>query len=117
MTELKKVTIYEMGGCCSTSLVSPDNYAELQRLEKNAADLKRQGIELLRVNVAMKPQVLMEEPALGKFLENKSVEAFPVTVANGKVVKSAEFPTQDELLEWTGVSFEQNHITDGCCGQ
>lgn len=117
MTELKKVTIYEMGGCCSTSLVSPQNYAELQRLEKNAADLKKQGIELLRVNVAMKPQVLTEEPALGEFLTNQSIEVFPVTVFNGKVVKSVQLPTQDELSAWTGGTFEQNTITGGCCGQ
>lgn len=117
MTELKKVTIYEMGGCCSTSLVSPENYANLQRLEKNAADLRSQGVELLRVNVAMRPQVLTEEPALGEFLKDKSADVFPVTVANGKVVKSVELPTQYELSAWTGGIFELEIITNGCCGQ
>lgn len=117
MTELIKVTIYEMGGCCSTSLVSPENYADLQRLEKNAADLKSQGIELLRVNVAMKPQVLTEEPALREFLKDQNADVFPVTVANGKVVKSVELPTQDELSAWTGATFQQEIITGGCCGR
>lgn len=117
MEELKKVTIYEMGGCCSTSLISPENYTNLQRLEKNAADLQSQGVELLRVNVAMKPEVLKEDTALGEFLKDKDVDVFPVTVANGKVVKSFELPTQDELSAWTGGTFEQEVLIGGCCGQ
>lgn len=117
MTELKKVTIYEMGGCCSTSLVGPQNYAELQRIEKNAADLNKQGIELLRVNIAMKPQVLTEEPALAELLNHQNLAVFPVTVFNGKVVKSLQLPTQDELSAWTGATFEQDILTGGCCGQ
>ncbi len=117
MTELIKITIYEMGGCCSTSLVSPQSYAELQRIENNSIDLEKQGVKLLRINVAMKPQVLREEPALAEFLENRGSEVFPVTVVDGKVVKSVEFPTEAELSEWTGVTFQHKVIVGNCCGQ
>lgn len=117
MTQTKKITIYEMGGCCSTSLVNPGNYSDLERLDQDTQLLKANAIDLLRVNVALKPQSLTDEPALGAFLKDKGMDAFPVTVVDGRVVKSADLPSQQELSAWTGIQIEQNTATNSCCGK
>lgn len=104
----KKITIFEMGGCCSTSLMNSDNYTELQRLDSDADFLKTKGIELMRINVAMKPDVLAQVPDIDDYLDNKGIEVFPLTIIEDKVVKDKSYPTQEELAVWTGIEFSNN---------
>lgn len=117
MTQAKKITIYEMGGCCSTSLTDPGKYENLERLNQSEAQLKAAGIVLDRVNVAQKPQSFSEDTALGEFTLGKGAEVFPVTVVDGKVVKSADFPSDAELSIWTGIDFVKSPLTNNCCSK
>lgn len=105
---INKITIFEMGGCCSTSLMNPDSYTEQQRLDSNADFLKVKGIELIRVNVAMKPDLLIQIPNIDDYLDNKGTEIFPLTIIENKVVKDKSYPTQEELTAWTGIGFSNN---------
>lgn len=103
-----KIAIFEMGGCCSTSLMSPDSYTDQQRLDRDANYLKTKGIELIRINVAMKPDSLAQIPDIDDYLENKGIEIFPLTIIDNKVVKDKSYPTQAELADWTGLEFSNN---------
>ncbi|WP_352423386.1 arsenic metallochaperone ArsD family protein [Proteiniphilum sp.] len=105
---IKRITIFEMGGCCSTSLMNTDSYTELQRLDSYADFLKTKDIELIRVNVAMKPDLLAQIPNIDDYLDEKGIEVFPLTIIENKVVKDKSYPTQEELAVWTGIEFSNN---------
>lgn len=103
----RKITIFEMGGCCSTSLTSPETYSELQRLDRDADILRNNGVELIRINVAMKPDLLAQIPNIDDYLSDKGIDIFPLTLIENKVVKEKEYPTQAELRAWTGIEIKE----------
>lgn len=103
-----KITIFEMGGCCSTSLMNPDSYTDQQRLDRDADYLKTKEVELIRINVAMKPDLLAQIPNIDDYLSDKGMEIFPLTIIENEVVKDKSYPTQGELTAWTGIEFSNN---------
>lgn len=105
--ELDKIIIFELGGCCSTSLMNPSHYSDLKQLDTDTKKIEKQGITLLRINAALKPDLLNEVSGINDFLKDKGMEIFPITVINNTIVKSKEYPNLSELTNWAGI--EINH--------
>lgn len=112
----KTVKIYELSACCSTSLVSPESYAEIQRLNTDAEVLNDNDVFFQRIDLARNPQFLIQEPGLNEFVRDKDNSVFPVTLIDGKVVKNSNYPTSTELMEWTGITKVPVISTGKCCG-
>ncbi|RAJ82311.1 arsenical resistance operon trans-acting repressor ArsD [Chitinophaga dinghuensis] len=102
--ETSKVLIFELGGCCSTSLMNPSHYSDLNQLESFSQDLYQFGISLQRINAALKPDLLNKVPGIDNFLLDKTMDVFPITVVNNLIVKSGGYPNQAEILEWTATN-------------
>ena len=57
---------------------------------------------------------------------NEGVDALPINLVDGKVMKKGGYPSNDELMEWTGTSTEElvtimvkeelSKAAGGCCG-
>ncbi|RFS26727.1 arsenical resistance operon transcriptional repressor ArsD [Chitinophaga silvatica] len=98
-----KVLIFEIGGCCSTSLMNPSQYSDLQLLESYSKELQQFGISLQRINAALKPDLLNQIPGIDDFLQDKTMEIFPITIVDSLIRKSGGYPNLTEILEWTGI--------------
>lgn len=100
MESQREIVIFELGGCCSSSLLNPEHYTTLQQLDQLAKDLKKEGIQLLRVNAALKPELLNQVSGIDAFLEDKGMEVFPLTVVNRQIVKDKAYPEYAEIQTW-----------------
>ncbi|MGH1516397.1 arsenic metallochaperone ArsD family protein [Chryseobacterium sp. JK1] len=103
------VTVFEIGGCCSTSLMDPAHYSELNELEQLTRELKLSGISLIRINAALKPHLLNAVPKIDDYLQDKGMEIFPLTVVQGKIVKEQKYPTRVEIDEWLNMNTTKNN--------
>ena len=98
------VTVFELGGCCSTSLMDPAHYSELNELEELTKELKLSGISLIRINAALKPDLLNSVPEIDEYLQDKGMEIFPLTVIQGEIVKKQKYPTRQDIDEWLNIN-------------
>ena len=105
--EANKIIIFELGGCCSTSLMNPSHYSDLKQLESYTKELQKQGVTLLRINAALKPDLLNLVHGINDFLNDKGMDIFPITVINAAVVKTREYPNLIELEKWLGIDVNQ----------
>lgn len=105
--EANKIIIFELGGCCSTSLMNQSHYSDLKQLDTYTKDLQKQGVTLLRINAALKPDLLSQVPGIEDFLNDKGIDIFPITIVNDTIVKTKDYPNLSELTQWSGI--EVNH--------
>lgn len=99
----QKITVFELGGCCATSLMNPEVQNEQEKINQYALVLKDKGIDLMRVNVAMKPSMLLQIPGMNEYLDTNGMNTFPITVLDDKIVKDKSYPTKVEISQWSGI--------------
>lgn len=101
------ITIFELGGCCSTSLMDPTHYSEITELDLMAKELKTEGVNIIRINAAMKPELLNAVPEIDNYLKDKDMDVFPLTIINDNIIKDKSYPTVQEIKQWLSVNNNQ----------
>jgi hypothetical protein len=119
---MKFLTIYDPAMCCSSGICG----AEVdQKLVDFAADLdwlKREGIEVKRINLSQEPALFAENEQVKSILQNSGVEGLPVILADDEMQSAGQYPNRAELAKMAGVTAVE--VVDpasvpatGCCGQ
>lgn len=104
---MKKIEIYDPAMCCSTGVCGPSVDPELIRVSIVANNLKNNGIDITRYNLANEPAVYTENEAINKLLTEKGPDVLPVTMIDGEVVKEKEHLTNEEFANATGIPAEK----------
>lgn len=99
---MAKMSIYDPALCCSTGVCGPGVDPELLRVATMIGQLQAQGVECERFNLAQQPQQFIANPVVSAALERDGVKILPLTLVDGKVVKSRAYPTNEEFISWTG---------------
>ena len=123
---MSRVEIFDPAMCCSTGVCGPGVDPELLRMATIISNLQKAGKDISRHNLSDEPQIYVENKAVNEVLLNEGVDALPITLVNGKVMKKGGYPSNDELMEWTGTSTEElvtimvkeelSKAAGGCCG-
>lgn len=116
---MKNIEIFDPAMCCSTGVCGPSIDPELMRISTLVSALARKGIEIKRHNLSNNPQDFVANKAVNDMLAKEGAEVLPITLVDGKVVKSQEYPTNDELAEWLGIRITTRPLnqSSGCgCG-
>ncbi|MCI5502494.1 MAG: arsenite efflux transporter metallochaperone ArsD [Eubacterium sp.] len=123
---MSKVEIFDPAMCCSTGVCGPGVDPELLRMATIISNLQKAGKDIKRHNLSEEPQIYVDNKAVNQVLMNEGVDALPVTLVDGKVVKKGGYPSNEELLEWTGTTEEElvtimvkeelSKVSGGCCG-
>jgi len=100
---MKQMIIYEPAMCCSTGLCGVGVDPELLRISTVVNTLKKSGITVDRFNLSSNPQEFVTNADVNKMIMDSGVESLPITVLDGKIVKSAAYPTNREILAWIGL--------------
>ena len=100
---MNKMTIYEPAMCCSTGLCGVGVDPELLRISTVVNTLKKSGVTVDRFNLSSNPQEFVTNADVNKMIMDSGVESLPITVLDGKIVKSAAYPTNREILAWIGL--------------
>lgn len=123
---MKKMIIFEPAMCCSTGVCGPGVDQELLRVSTVINNLKNKGVLVERYNLTNNPQIFIDNSEINKILNNEGLEAFPVTMVDGVVVKMKTYPSDKELCDLLEVTEEYLKSTpkqessgcgckDGCC--
>lgn len=124
--KMKKMIIFDPAMCCSTGVCGPSVDKELLRVTTVLNTLKNNGILVERYNLTSNPQIFIDNKVINKIINTKGVEALPVIMVDGTVVKEGNYPTNEEfckLLEIPSDTLKLNikkptkgcGCKDGCC--
>jgi hypothetical protein len=98
-----KMIIFEPAMCCSTGLCGPVIDMELLRISTVISSLEKNGVKVERYNLNSNPQAFVDNIVINEILNRDGVEVLPVTIVDGKVVKTKKYPTNDELLTFLDI--------------
>lgn len=96
---MKKMVIFDPAMCCSTGVCGPGVDPELLRVSTTLNNLKNKGIVVERYNLTSEPQAFVDNTTINKLLNSDGVEILPVTIVDGEVVKTKEYPTNTEFCK------------------
>jgi len=97
--EMKKMVIFDPAMCCSTGVCGPSVDKNLLRVATLLSRLEKQNIKVERHNLSDNPQAFVDNSEINKLLLDEGVDVLPVTMVEGKVVKTKEYPTTEEFIE------------------
>lgn len=114
---MRKIEIFDPAMCCSTGVCGPSIDPELMRMATIINSLKEKGIIIKRHGLANEPQDFISNKVINDILQKDGADILPVTLADGEVVKTKEYPTNEELSKWLEVEINmmQQKKSVGCC--
>lgn len=106
LNEEKTITIeiFDPPMCCPSGLCGPDIDPALLDINEAVLKVKKEFNGKLKVErylLSQQGPKFMQQPEVMKRLQTHGVEILPLTLVDGKVVKEKEYPTYDELLNFT----------------
>lgn len=114
---MKKIEIFDPAMCCATGVCGPSIDPELMRVATVINVLKEKGIIIKRHGLSNEPQDFISNKVISDILQKEGADILPVTLADGEVVKTKEYPTNEELSKWldTEIKTKQSEKTEDCC--
>lgn len=103
---MKTIEIFDPAMCCPTGLCGTNVKPELLRLAVSIENLKKNGFNIKRYNLSDDPQAFVSNKIVNNYLQEKGVDALPITLVDGEIVVSGEYPKTRQLSEWSGLSLE-----------
>jgi hypothetical protein len=100
---MKKMIIFDPAMCCSTGVCGPSVDKELLRVSTVLNTLKNKGISVERHNLTSNPQIFVDNKIINEILNTNGVEALPVIMVDGVVVKQGSYPTNEEFCSFLDI--------------
>ena len=114
---MKTIEIYDPAMCCSTGVCGPSIDSELMRMATVINELKEKGIIIKRHGLSSETQEFISNKVISNILQIEGADVLPVTIVDGKVFKTKEYPTNEELSDWLGIKIKTNQPKQqGGCG-
>ena len=123
---MKKMIIFDPAMCCSTGVCGPSVDKNLLRVSTVLNRLEKKGVKVERHNLSGNPQAFIDNRTINKMLVNEGVDVLPVTMVDGKVVKTKEYPTNEEFVKLLEIPGEyimselkakkEKEANNNCCG-
>jgi len=117
---MAKMIIFDPAMCCSTGVCGPAIDPELLRVSTIINNLEKNGVKVERYNLTNNPQAFVNNRTLCELLNKEGADVLPVTVVDGKIVKTKNYPTNDEFVKYLEVPEGLLNATtkpnsNGCC--
>jgi hypothetical protein len=100
---MAKMIIFDPAMCCPTGLCGPVINPELLRISTVLSNLEKNGVKVERYNLNNNPQAFVDNIAVSEILNRDGIDVLPVTIVDGKIVKTKSYPTNEELLKFLDV--------------
>ncbi len=96
---MKKMVIYDPAMCCPTGVCGPSVDKNLLRVATLLNRLEKRGIKVERHNLSDNPQAFIDNSEVNKLLMDQGIDVLPITMVDGQIVKTGEYPTNEEFVE------------------
>jgi hypothetical protein len=100
---MAKMIIFDPAMCCSTGLCGPVVDMELLRVSTILNNLEKNGVKVERYNLTNNPQAFVDNKIINEILSREGIDVLPVTVVNDKVIKTKNYPTNDEFVKFLDI--------------
>ncbi len=91
------VEIFDPPMCCPTGLCGPVLDTTLLDLSEALLSLQADGLSVGRHMMTAEPQAFMRNRAVYDLVRQRQLEVLPITLVRGQVIKTAAYPSLDEL--------------------
>jgi hypothetical protein len=91
------VEIFDPPLCCPTGLCGPTLDQTLLDVNEMVQALQAVGVGVARYQMTAHPQVFLKRPAIMRLVRERGMDAFPITVIAGRIVKVGAYPTRAEI--------------------
>ena len=94
-----KIEIFEPTMCCSSGICGPSVDENLVKISENIEILKSEfeGLVVERYQPQTHAIKFMANMEVGRLIRESGQKILPITVIDGKVIKTGEYPALDEL--------------------
>ena len=113
---MKKIEIFDPAMCCSTGVCGPSIDPELMRFATAINALKEKGIVITRHGLSSEPQDFIANKVVNELLQKEGAAVLPITLVDGEVAKTKEYPTNEELAKWLNIEIKTKQpLRRSCC--
>ena len=114
---MKKIEIFDPAMCCSTGVCGPSIDPELMRIATFINSLKEKGIIIKRHGLSSEPQDFISNKVVSDILQKEGADILPVTLVDGEIAKTKEYPSDEELSKWLNIEIKTRQTVKigGCC--
>ena len=106
-----KLEVFDPAMCCSTGVCGSEVDPELVRFAGDLEWLKRQGVEVVRYNLAQSPAEFANTTLVKNALSQDGNKCLPLILVEGGIVSTARYPTREMLADMTKVAFQASIFT------
>ena len=103
---MKTIEIFDPAMCCPTGLCGTNIDPNLMRIAVVVDTLKKKGVNIIRHNLKDEPMIYVTNTKVNDLLQSKGVEVLPITLVDGEVAVTGEYPTTRQMAEWTGINLD-----------
>lgn len=91
------VEFFDPPMCCPTGLCGPTLDQALLDVTEMILALKARSIGVVRYQMTSHPSAFMSNAEVMRLVRERQMEALPITLVNGKIIKTGAYPTLDEV--------------------
>ena len=88
------VEFFDPPMCCPTGLCGPTLDQTLLNVNEMILSLQKENLRVERYQMASNPNAFLGNAEVMKLVREKQMEALPIIVVRGKVIKVSAYPTQ-----------------------
>ncbi len=96
-TTAANVEFFDPPMCCPTGLCGPTLDQTLLDVNEMAVKLKDAGIKIERYQMSSHPNAFMQNTEVMRLVREQQMEALPIIVVKGQVIKVGAYPTFEEV--------------------
>jgi len=123
---MKRMVIFDPAMCCSTGVCGPSVDKNLLRVSTVLNRLEKKGVKVERHNLSSNPKAFVDNKVVNKLLVDEGVDVLPITMVDGEVIKTKEYPTNEEFVKLLEIPEEyimselkakkEKKANNNCCG-
>src|SRR5699024_1890087 len=100
--------LYEPARCCNTGVCGPSVDEDLLRIKGVMKQVKEEDdVMMVRYNLASNRNSFVRKQNVIDTMQNEGQDALPITVLDGDIVKTGEYPMNEEIADWLGISLQE----------
>ncbi len=96
---MAKIDLFEAKVLCNGDVCQRET-GDVARIDAMVANFADDGFNIVRHNMTMDPNAFVEFREVGTLLVEKGEAILPITMVDGKIVKTGEYPTALEFAKW-----------------
>lgn len=91
------VELFDPPMCCPTGLCGPALDQTLLDVNQMVLTLRAEGLSVERYQLTSHPQAFLSNVDVMRLVRDQQTAALPITIVQGRLVKSGAYPTLDEV--------------------